>query len=222
MTGSPAASALVHPAARRALDVRSNTAPEPAVGLPPFHRASYSSYRVHVSLLTMIACRSDPPSTWVSDPNGYGPGSLSSAYVKLTGTSGCASSTTSKGIPYDGGPKSGCRNVRVECIARFHTSECGFTGSFDTFRCQTLPAGKISHAVPSTGTAGTGLMVAAPISVATTSTIAVRVPRTSQSSAAEQATVEPDMAHAPAERTGFLQRPSTGLLGGLVAIHLLV
>jgi hypothetical protein len=30
------------------------------------------------------------------------------------------------------------------------------------------------------------------------------------------------MAHAPAERTGFLQRPSTGLLGGLVAIHLLV
>jgi glycosyl transferase family 87 len=37
-----------------------------------------------------------------------------------------------------------------------------------------------------------------------------------------QATVEPEMAHAPAERTGFLQRPSTGLLGGLVAIHLLV
>jgi hypothetical protein len=30
------------------------------------------------------------------------------------------------------------------------------------------------------------------------------------------------MAHAPAERTGFLQRPSTGLLCGLVAIHLLV
>jgi hypothetical protein len=30
------------------------------------------------------------------------------------------------------------------------------------------------------------------------------------------------MAHAPAERTGFLQRPSTGLLGALVAIHLLV
>ncbi len=30
------------------------------------------------------------------------------------------------------------------------------------------------------------------------------------------------MAHAPAERTGFLQRPSTGLLGALVAIHVLV
>jgi hypothetical protein len=30
------------------------------------------------------------------------------------------------------------------------------------------------------------------------------------------------MAHAPAERTGFLQRPSAGLLGSLVAIHLLV
>jgi hypothetical protein len=30
------------------------------------------------------------------------------------------------------------------------------------------------------------------------------------------------MAHAPAERTGFLQRPSTGLLGALAAIHVLV
>jgi hypothetical protein len=30
------------------------------------------------------------------------------------------------------------------------------------------------------------------------------------------------MAHAPAERTGFLQRPSAGLLAGLVAIHVLV
>jgi hypothetical protein len=30
------------------------------------------------------------------------------------------------------------------------------------------------------------------------------------------------MAHAPAERTGFLQRPSFGLMGGLVAIHLLI
>src|SRR5215471_2247624 len=101
-------------------------------------------------------------------------------------------------------------------------SECGFTGSFDTFRCQTLSAGKISQVVPSTGTAGAGVIVAAPISVATTSTIAVRVPRTSESSAAEQATVEPEMAHAPAERTGFLQRPSTGLLGGLIAIHLVI
>jgi Glycosyltransferase family 87 len=52
--------------------------------------------------------------------------------------------------------------------------------------------------------------------------MAVRVPRTSESSAAEQATVERNMAHAPAERTGFLQRPSTGLLGALVAVHLLV
>src|SRR5215210_1330747 len=30
---------------------------------------------------TMIACRSEPPSMCVSAPNGYGPGSLSSAYV---------------------------------------------------------------------------------------------------------------------------------------------
>ena len=30
------------------------------------------------------------------------------------------------------------------------------------------------------------------------------------------------MAHAPAERTGFLQRPSTGLLGALLGVHVLV
>src|SRR5262245_46406699 len=54
------------------------------------------------------------------------------------------------------------------------------------------------------------------------STTPTRVPRTSESSAAGQATVERDMAHTPAERTGFLQRPSTGLLGGLVAVRVIV
>src|SRR6478672_2511815 len=99
MIDSPAASALVHPAGRSAFDVRSNTAPEPAVGLPPLQCAAYSSYSVHVSWSSMIAWRSDPPSTCVSDPKGYGPASLSSAYVKSTDTFGCAVSTTSNGIP---------------------------------------------------------------------------------------------------------------------------
>src|SRR2546421_11386529 len=40
MIGSPAASADVQVAGRRALDRRLNTAPEPAVGRPPFQLAS--------------------------------------------------------------------------------------------------------------------------------------------------------------------------------------
>ena len=56
--GSPAASALVHPAGRSACERRSNTAPEPAVGRPPFHEAAKSSYRTQVSLLSMNACAS--------------------------------------------------------------------------------------------------------------------------------------------------------------------
>jgi len=36
------------------------------------------------------------------------------------------------------------------------------------------------------------------------------------------ATVEPDMAHTATERSGFLQQPSTAVLGVLVALHLLV
>src|SRR3954454_21586418 len=79
MIDRTAASALVQPAGRRALDARSKTDPDPAVGLPPFQRAAYSWYNVHASWSTMIAWRSDPPSTWMSEPNGYGPGSLSSA-----------------------------------------------------------------------------------------------------------------------------------------------
>src|SRR3954470_5656145 len=175
---------------------------------------------MHVSWSSMIAWRSEPPSTWMSDPNGYGPGSLSSAWPKSTDTSAREASTTSTGIPYEGGPKSGCTNARRACIARVHIPECGLTGSFETFRCQTLSAGNTSQVDGSTGTARAGAIVTAPNNAATTSTTAARVPRTSESSAARQATVEREMAHAPAERTGFLQRPSTGLLAGLVAIHL--
>src|SRR3954453_24269024 len=96
MIESPAASALVHPAGRRAFDVRSNTAPDPAVGLPPFQCAAYSSYSVHVSWSSMIAWRSEPPSIWISLPNGYGPASLSSAYWKSTDESTCEGFNTQK------------------------------------------------------------------------------------------------------------------------------
>jgi hypothetical protein len=76
---SPAASADVHPAGRRALESMAQIAPDPAVGAPPFQSASNSSYSVQVSLLTMMAWRSLPPSMVMSGPKGYGPGSLSSA-----------------------------------------------------------------------------------------------------------------------------------------------
>src|SRR5438132_1188313 len=46
------------PAGRTACERRSNTAPEPAVGRPPFHDAAKSSYRTQVSLLSMSACAS--------------------------------------------------------------------------------------------------------------------------------------------------------------------
>ena len=80
--GRPAASADVQVAGRRSFAFgpsRWKIAPLPAVGSPPFHSAAYSSYSVHVSRSIMFACRSDPPSTWMSGPNGYGPGSLSSS-----------------------------------------------------------------------------------------------------------------------------------------------
>ena len=49
--------------------MRSNTAPEPAVGRPPFHDAAKSSYRTQVSLLSMNACASDAGSIGVVDVN---------------------------------------------------------------------------------------------------------------------------------------------------------
>jgi len=41
--GNPAASAEVQPLGRRSLRSRSQIAPLPALGWPPFHRAAYSS-----------------------------------------------------------------------------------------------------------------------------------------------------------------------------------
>ena len=84
---------------RSAFDPRSKIAPLPAVARFPFNRAPNSSYSTHVSLLIISARRSEPPSTWMSEPNGYGPGSDSSAYWNFTGIVGCAFVTTSHGMP---------------------------------------------------------------------------------------------------------------------------
>src|SRR5690606_4639809 len=57
--------------------------------------------------------RSGPPSIGASGGIGYGPGSLSSSYSKLTGTIGCDESTMVNGMPIGAPshsvPKSGCR-----------------------------------------------------------------------------------------------------------------
>ena len=84
------------------------------------------------------------------------------------------------------------------CIAAFQTAFFGFTGSFETFRCQTLSAGNTSHAVPATGTAyagsagssgSAGARTAAP--KATTLSRTVSFVRMTSSSASAAATVEP-------------------------------
>ena len=101
----------------------------------------------------MIACRSDPPSIRTSAPNGYGPLSLSLAYRNLIVTFWCDKGTTSNGIPYDGGPKSGCSRVEPAWLARFHVALFGWIGSFRTSMFQTLFAGKTRHDVPGTSAA---------------------------------------------------------------------
>src|SRR5437870_3863621 len=100
----------------------------------------------------MIACRSPPafmpPSIGVSDPNGYGPLSLSLAYVKWTRTLGCDPATVVYGIPYGkppDGPKSGWRSVLDALVERSQAALCLFTGRCETSACQTLFAGKTWH-----------------------------------------------------------------------------
>src|SRR5579872_422168 len=91
---SPAASADVHPAGRSASDVRSKIAPEPAVhdAPAPTGFASYISYNFQSSASSTNTWRSPdalaPPSIDAFGGTGYGPGSLSLAYWKLTGTVG--------------------------------------------------------------------------------------------------------------------------------------
>jgi len=75
----------------------------------------------------MIACRSEPPSIGVSDPKGYGPASLSSAYWNDTDTFWCDDGTTMYGMPYGieppEGPKSGCRCLAVPPIEEIHAAD---------------------------------------------------------------------------------------------------
>ena len=76
--------------------------------------------------------------------------------------------------------------------------------------------------MPGTGIARTG-SASAPAAMQQAATAAtVRIPRISESSARATATVEPDMSHTPAERAGFLQHPTSAVMGGLVALHILV
>ncbi len=68
--GSPAASAEVHVSGRSAFESRSQIAPLPASGSPPFQSAAYSSYSRQVPRCTISACRSEPPSIGVPESNG--------------------------------------------------------------------------------------------------------------------------------------------------------
>src|SRR6266540_2499757 len=97
--GSPAASADVQVSGRSAFDPRSKMAPLPALGSPACQNARYSSNRTHVSTFTMSAWRSELCSMGMSGPNGYGPGSLSSAYRSLMKVVEWESSTTAYGMP---------------------------------------------------------------------------------------------------------------------------
>src|SRR5207249_2504461 len=109
----------------------------------------------------MIACRSPPaffpPSIGVFPSKGYGPLSLSLAYVKWTRTFGCDPATVVYGIPYGKppeGPKSGWRFVLDALIDRSQAALWLFTGRRETSACQTLFAGKTRHfGAPGGGTA---------------------------------------------------------------------
>ncbi len=61
------------------------------------------------------------------------PVSLSSAYSKVTGTRACVPSTTTYGMPYGGGPKSGC-TWRVVPIHAMYAFDCGSSGAALTSR----------------------------------------------------------------------------------------
>src|SRR5262245_29360980 len=109
----------------------------------------------------MIACLSESPSIGVSGPNGYGPGSLSSAYWNVTETFGCDDGTTMYGMPYGIepplGPKSGCRCFDDADIEASHAALCRFTGNFVMSARHTLFEGKTLHdGAPGGGTATAG------------------------------------------------------------------
>src|SRR5918994_1588611 len=59
-------------------------------------------------------------------------------------------------MPYEGGPKSGCRSAEPAWLARLQTLLFGCLGSAKTSMCQTLSAGKTSQLVVGTGAVGPG------------------------------------------------------------------
>src|SRR5690348_6191385 len=91
----------------------------------------------------------------VSVPTGYGPGSLSLAYWKATGTVGCELSITLNGKPYGGAPKSGWRLVELAAIDASHCPLLALTGRLEMSVFQTLSAGNTWQLVLGTGAAST-------------------------------------------------------------------
>ena len=107
--------------------------------------------------MTMMAWRSPvdaaPPSIGVEAVKGYGPGSLSDAYWKLTAVVGVEELTTVHGMPYGllgspEGPKSGCRLVPDAFMAASHWALYGLTGSPVTGVFQAASLGNDGHDVP--------------------------------------------------------------------------
>src|SRR5205823_5641718 len=84
----------------------------------------------------------------MSGPNGYGPGSLSSAYWNVTGVVVWALFTTLNGKPYGGRPKSGWRFVLPAFIEASHAALWLFTGRLEMSVFQMLSAGNAVQVVP--------------------------------------------------------------------------
>src|SRR5687767_12514177 len=99
-----------------------------------------------------------PPSIGASGGIGYGPGSLSSAYSKLTGTRCCDPGTTTNGIPIGPPsqvpePKSAFRPV-LDPMLLIQEAEREWTGKESTRAFQTLSAGSIGQPASAGAAAG--------------------------------------------------------------------
>src|SRR5436309_2726064 len=104
---------------------------------------------MQLSVSIAMACRSPvlwlPPSIGAVNGTAYGPGSLSSAYVKVTGYLVCVPGTVTNGMPigpplYRPAPKSACRFL-VEPMVVTQLEELVETGSWSTGVFQILSAG---------------------------------------------------------------------------------
>src|SRR5437667_1425844 len=113
---------------------------------------------MQLSLSTISACRSLPPSIWTLLGIGYGPASLSLAYWNETLTFCCVPGTTVIGIPIGEPfqrpePKSGCSPVDAP-IELTICAEFDATGSVSTLRFHQLSVGKTGQfGAPATGEA---------------------------------------------------------------------